>query len=134
MKGERSRKGVERDGKPWDIAEQTLEYGVRAVRLYRALCEKKDGAGWVIGKQYLRAATSIGANIAEAQSAESKADFVHKYGIAQKEARESEYWLNLLEKAQILPPGRLKPLQEETGEIIAIITTIIVNSKRKKHA
>jgi len=61
--------------------------------LYRFLQEGKDGAGWVLGKQYLRAAPSIGANMEEAQSAETKADFIHKYGIAQKEAKESVYWL-----------------------------------------
>lgn len=77
--------------KIWDIRERTLEYGVRAVRLYRALAEMKDGAALIIGKQFLRSATSIGANIAEALSGESPADFIHKYSIAQKEARESAY-------------------------------------------
>ena len=95
--------------KPWDIGERTLAYGVRAVRLYRALEEMKDGAAWVIGKQFLRSATSIGANVAEAKSAESQADFIHKYGIAQKEARESAYWLNLLEKAEFLPANQSRP-------------------------
>ena len=91
----------------------------------------KDGAAWVIGKQYLRSATSIGANIAEAKGAESTQDFVHKYGIAQKEAHESAYWLALLEKAAVLPAERLDGLKTETDELIAIITTIILNTKRK---
>jgi four helix bundle protein len=55
------------------------------------LQERKDGACWILGKQYLRAATSIGANIEEAQAGETRADFIHKYGIAQKEAKESHY-------------------------------------------
>jgi len=67
------------------------------------LQEKRDGAGWVLGKQYLRAATSIGANIEEAQSGETKADFIHKYGIAQKEAKESHYWLRLLGRLRTCP-------------------------------
>ena len=67
----------------WDIRHRTLEYALRAVNLYRALQEGKDGAGWVIGRQFLRAATSVGANVAEAQAAESRADFIHKYSIAQ---------------------------------------------------
>ena len=116
---------------PWDIGKRTLQYGVRAVRLYGALQEMKDGAAWVIGKQFLRSATSIGANVAEAKAAESTADFVHKYGIAQKEARESAYWLDLLEKAEILSDHRLSELKQETDELIAIITTIIVKNKRK---
>ena len=52
--------------KPWDIGDRTLAFGVRAVRLYRALSETKDGVAWVIGKVHLRSAMSIGANIAEA--------------------------------------------------------------------
>ena len=115
---------------PWDIGERTLAYGVRAVKLYQALAEMKDGAAWVIGKQFLRSATSIGANVAEAQAAESTADFVHKYGIAQKEARESAYWLDLLEKGELLAANRLAEIKEETDELTAIITSIIVNEKR----
>jgi len=93
--------------------------------------EKKDGAGWVIGKQFLRSATSIGANVTEAQSAESAADFIHKYGIAQKEARESEYWLALMERADLFPGAALAELKQETDELIAIITTIIVKKKQR---
>lgn len=79
---------------------------MRAVRLYCALAEMKDGAALIIGKQYLRSATSIGANVAEALSRESPADFIHKYSMARKEARESGYWLSLLEKAEFLPTNR----------------------------
>jgi len=87
------------------------------------------GPGWALGRQYLKSATSIGANIEEAQSGESRADFVHKYGIAQKEARESLYWLRLLAESKILPKHRLNPITHETDELIAIITTIIVRAK-----
>lgn len=114
-----------------DIGERTLDYGVRAVRLFRALQQQPDRAGWVIARQYLRSATSVGANIAEAQSAETRADFVHKHGIALKEARESMYWLRLMAKSGLLPSEKLRPLQRETEEIIAIVTTIIVRSKKK---
>lgn len=69
---------------PWDIRARTLAYVVRAVRLFRVLEESGDAASRLIWKQFLRSATSIGANVAEAQSAESAADLVHKYGIAQK--------------------------------------------------
>jgi four helix bundle protein len=98
--------------------------------LYRFLQEGKDGAGWVLGKQYLRAATSIGANIEEAQSAETRADFVHKYGIAQKEAKESLYWLRLMAESGTVRAHRLKPLMKETEEIYAVLTSIIVKSKQ----
>jgi len=113
-----------------DITERTLDYGVRAVRLFRALQEQPDRAGWTIGRQYLRSATSVGANVAEAQSAETRADFVHKYGIALKEAKESLYWLRLMARSDLLPRNKLRALQEETEEIIAVVTTIILHAKR----
>ena len=81
---------------PEDIRRRSFDYTLRAIKLYQFLQDKRDGAGWVIGKQYLRAASSIGANIEEAQAGESRSDFVHKLGIARKEARESVYWLRVL--------------------------------------
>ena len=117
-------------GKPKEIRGRSFAYSLRAVKLYRFLQEKKDGAGWVLGKQYLRAATSIGANIEEAQSGETRADFIHKYGIAQKEAKESHYWLRLMAESGVVPAKRLSPLMRETEELYAVITAIIVNAKQ----
>ena len=114
-----------------DIQERTLDYGVRAVRLYQALQSDRSGAGRVIARQYLRSATSIGANVAEAQGGETRADFIHKYSIALKETRESLYWLRLVERATLLPPQRLSDIIAETREILAVITAIVVNAKRK---
>jgi hypothetical protein len=56
------------DQDPQDIRARSLQYSLRAIKLYRALQESRDGAGWIIGKQFLRAATSIGANVEEAQA------------------------------------------------------------------
>ncbi len=114
---------------PVDICERLLAYAPRAIKLYRYLQVRKDGAGRVIGKQYLRAACSIGANVEEAQSAESRADFIHKPSIAQKEARESTYWLKLLSESQIVKKEKLEPLIQETKELLAVITAIIVSTK-----
>jgi four helix bundle protein len=120
------------NGKPYNIRDRAFLYAVEAIKLYQVLQKKRDGASIVVGKQFLRSATSIGANIEEAQSGESRADFVHKYAIAQKEARESLYWLRLLD-ASILPAdAQLRSLIPETNELISIITTIIVNAKRKQ--
>ncbi|MCC5636522.1 four helix bundle protein [Nostoc sp. CHAB 5844] len=116
----------------WDIRERSFEYALRAIKLYQFLQEGKDQAGWIIGKQYIRSATSIGANLEEAKSGESKADFIHKYSIAQKEARESLYWLRILNKSEIVSSQRLLPLINETEEIISIITTIIIRVKKNK--
>ena len=94
----------------------------------------KAGVGRTLSRQYLRAATSIGANVEEAHAGESRADFIHKYGIAQKEVIESLYWLRLLAESGAVPRLRLAPLSRETEEINAVITKIIVNSKRKQAA
>ena len=58
-----------------DIEERTFKYALRAIKVYQALQQSKDGAGWVIGKQFLRLVISVGANVAEAQDAERRADF-----------------------------------------------------------
>src|SRR5713101_1729626 len=88
-KVERDRADTPAGLKRRDIRDRSLAYALRAVKLYQHLQKQKDGAAWIIGKQYLRAASSVGANVAEAQAGETRADFVHKLGIAQKEARES---------------------------------------------
>ena len=128
MNGEEGPAGQNRV--PRDIGERTLEYAVRTVRLFRVLQAQDDRAGWVVGNQFLRSATSIGANVAEARSGESRKDFVHKLQIAQKEARESLYWLDVLGRAGILDTGRLAGLRQETDEIISVLTAIIRSCKR----
>ena len=119
--------------KKYDIKERTFEYSLRAIRLYQALQEGKDGAGWIIGKQYLRSATSIGANVEEGQGSESTSDFIHKFSISHKEARESLYWLKLLNGASVFSSEKLKPIIDETNEIISILSSIIVNTKKNKN-
>ena len=114
------------------IRERSFAYALRAIKLYQFLQSRRNGAGWTLGRQYLRSASSIGANVEEAQSAESRADFIHKLGVAQKEARESLYWLRLLTESGIVPRTRVAPLMRETDEMIAVITAIIVSSKRRK--
>ena len=116
-----------------EIRARSFAYALRAVKLYRHLQKQRDGAGWILGKQYLRAATSIGANIEEAQASESRADFIHKLGIAQKEARESLFWLRLVSESQVVARPKLKPLIQETEELVSVITSIVVNCKRKRN-
>jgi four helix bundle protein len=114
---------------PSDIRARAMQYALRSIRLFRVV-ERKGTTGAIIGKQFLRSATSIGANIVEARSGESRADFIHKYSIAQKEANESLYWLTLLAESHTVSLPKLQPLIDETRELIAIITTIIVNTKK----
>jgi four helix bundle protein len=122
------------DQDPLDIRKRSFQYVLRAIKLYQALQKAKDGAGWILGKQYLRAATSIGANVEEAQAAESRADFIHKYAIAQKEAGESLYWLRLLAESGIIPHRRLRLLMRETEELYAVITGILCSAKEMTKA
>jgi four helix bundle protein len=113
-----------------DTRERSFQYGLRAVRFFRHLQRGKDGAGWILGKQFLRTACSVGANVEEAQASESRADFIHKLGIAQKEARECLFWLRLLLESNIVSEARLKSLVRETGELVSVLTAIVVNAKR----
>lgn len=118
--------------KPRDIRVRSFQYALRAIKLYKHLQMQKDGAAWILGKQYLRCACSVGANIEESQSGESRADFVHKLGIAEKEARESLYWLRLIAGSEIVRTRKLNPLIKETEELIAILASIILSTKGRK--
>lgn len=71
----------------------------------------------------------MGANVEEAGASESRKDFIHKYAIACKEARESHYWLRLLAVSEVVPKDRLELLTSEANELIAILTTIIKKSR-----
>lgn len=113
-----------------DIPERTFEFAKRVVILCRFL-DEKPGVSRTLGNQLLRSATSIGANVEEGQAAQSKADFISKYSIACKEARESHYWLRLLEATGVLPAERLVEIAKECNELIAILTTIIKKMKSK---
>jgi four helix bundle protein len=84
---EKGRQKMERE-KP-DIAKRSFQYALRIIKLYREL--EKDRVGRILGKQLLRSGTSIGANVHEAQGAQSKADFITKMSIAHKEAYETSY-------------------------------------------
>jgi|SRR5579872_3886188 len=120
------------ENNPKDIRKRSFEYTLREVKLYQYLQKHGNGAGWILGKQYLRAASSIGANIEEAQAGESRADFIHKFGIAQKETRESLYWLRILAESKLVPRERLQALTHETEELLSVVTSIILKTKRKK--
>ena len=117
---------------PPKIRDRSFAYALRAIQLYRYLPKQGDGVGWVLGKQYLRSACSVGANVEEAQAGESRSDFAHKLAIALKEARESLYWLRLLNESHTVPSGKLEPLIQATEEIIRILSSIILTTKQRK--
>ncbi len=111
-----------------DIVERSFSYALRIIKLYREL--EKDNIGRVLGRQLLRSGTSIGANIHEAQGGQSKADFIAKVSIAHKEARETAYWLRLLQEAELIPAHRLTDLSEETEQLIKILSSIVLTAKQ----
>ena len=111
-----------------DICQRTFDFAVRIVQLCNALFEKR-GAGEVLARQVLRSGTSIGANVQEAQAAQTKRDFITKMTIAQKESRETAYWLRLLIKAGPVAPTRITALHDEAEQITKIISSIVRTSK-----
>jgi len=106
-----------------DIADRLLDFGVRVIRLADAL--PKRLAGKHVGAQLLRCGTSAGANYEEGRGAESRADFVHKLGIARKEAREASYWLRLVQRAKLVKPDRVSELVQEAHELCAILNASV---------
>ena len=111
-----------------DLLVRTKMFARRIIRLYVAL-PRSDGAAQVLGKQALRADTSVGANYREAQRARSKPEFISKIGDCLKEADETLYWLELLMDENFIPARRLEPLLKENDELLAVLTTV---SKRAK--
>lgn len=109
------------------VKKKSFAFAVRIVKLYQYLCEHKKE--FVLSKQVLRSGTSVGAMIREAEHAESKADFKHKMGIAQKEINETIYWLELLKETDYLTIEQFENIHTETIEIIKLITSIIKSVK-----
>ena len=114
-----------------DLPNRTFEFAKRIVRLCRYL-EDRPGVSRVLANQLLRSGTSVGANIEEGQASQSEADFVSKYSIACKEARETHYWLRLLSVSDLVESSRIDPLIGEADELIAILTSIIKKLRAKK--
>ena len=96
------------------IVQKSDDFTLHIIKLHNEMQKHRE---YTISKQLLRSGTSIGANIAESLSAQSRADFVHKLSISLKEARETDYWLRLLQKSQIVP-GEFSLLQQECDSII----------------
>ena len=113
------------------IVERSVSYSLRIIKLYEAV--GKNRAGKILGKQLLRSGTSIGANIHEAQAAQSKADFIAKMSIVHKEARESAYWLRIFKESQIVSASSIAELTDETEQLVKILSAILISSKKNKH-
>jgi four helix bundle protein len=113
-----------------DIAERLLDFAVRVIKLVNAL--PKTIVGRHIAGQLVRSGTSCGSNYEESRGAESRADFIHKLGIALKEIKESRFWLKVIYHAKIMKPEQIESLIEECEELAAIIAKSIITAKANK--
>ncbi|WBW98524.1 four helix bundle protein [Oceanirhabdus sp. W0125-5] len=112
------------------IQKKSFEFALCVIDVYKELTfEKKE---YVLSKQFLRAGTSIGANVVEGDEAQSKRDFISKMGIALKEARESKYWIELLNRGKYLDEYNSHRLIQKCEEIIRILRSIIKSSKENQ--
>ena len=110
------------------VEEKSFLFAIRIVKLYKYLTDSKRE--YHLSKQLLRSGTSIGANIAEAQQAQSRADFVSKLSISLKEASETDYWLRLLNATEFLSDAEFMSVHSDCTELEKMLTAIIKTTKQ----
>jgi four helix bundle protein len=108
------------------VAELSFEFSLKVINLYKELIRNKE---YVLSRQLLRSATSIGANIEEASAAQSRKDFINKMSIASKEARETRYWLKLLDRSKLVNLN-YSTFLGEVDSIIRLLTKIVKTSQQ----
>ena len=110
------------------IVQKSYAFALDIIKLYKELIEKKE---FVLSKQILRSGTSIGANVHEALSSESKKDSIHKLGIALKETRETSYWLRLLKNSNYINQQIFDSLHLTCLSLVKILNSIILTTKER---
>jgi four helix bundle protein len=110
------------------LKDKSFEFAIRIVKLYKYLCDKKKE--FVLSKQLLRSGTAVGALIREAQNGESKADFIHKLSIAQKECDESVYWIELLKVTDYLNEQEFESINSEASALLKMIRSAIITTRK----
>jgi four helix bundle protein len=108
------------------IRSKSFSFAIRIVNFYKILNSRGE---YIMSKQILRSGTSIGANIREAKNAESKADFIHKMGIPQKEADETLYWLELLHATDYISQEEFSSMNNDGIEVLKLVKSIIISTK-----
>lgn len=111
------------------LKEKSYQFAVSIFKTARQV--EKEKKEFVITKQIIKSATSIGANIEEALGGQSSKDFISKLSIAYKESRETHYWLRILKDTELLELNQVERLISYCDELLKILTTVIKNSKRK---
>ena len=110
------------------LKEKSFDFAIRIVNLYRFLITAKKE--YVMSKQLLKSGTAVGALAREAEHAESKADFIHKLSIAQKECNESLFWLELIERTEYIIIEQFNSIFDDAVEIMKLTTSIIITTKK----
>jgi four helix bundle protein len=110
------------------LKDKSFQFALKIVKLYTFLSEQRRE--YVMSKQLLRSGTSIGANIREAQNAQSKADFIHKLSISQKECDETLYWLELLHQSGFLEEKEFTAIHKEANELLKMLRSSILTTKQ----
>lgn len=108
------------------VKNKSYTFALNAVRLARELRQKKE---FELSKQVLRSGTSIGANIEEALAGVSRRDFIAKMSIASKEARETHYWLRLIQDSKSMEPNTVLPMLSDVEELLRMLTAIVKTSQ-----
>ena len=120
-----------KDSRIFDLEERLIDFAVRIIRTTESL--PKTRAGNHIAGQLVRCGTSPAPNYGEAQSAESRSDFIHKMKVSLKELRETRIWLLMIVKANLIKPtSKLEPLINENNELISIFVTSVKTAKQKE--
>ena len=114
---------------PYDLRERTTQFALEIIRFYVSL--PKTTEAQVLGKQILRSGTSVGAQYREASRARSAAEFISKMECCLQELEETSYWLELLQKANIVSGSRIQSLNQETNALTSIFVTSIKTAKLK---
>ena len=118
------------DAKPEDIKNRTFRFALQIISIAEKL--PNTVAARIMGKQLIRSGTSIGANVEEATAAHSKADFIYRMNVALREARETLYWLRLLEASQISETKIAAEILQEADEITRILGAIVSSARGRR--
>jgi four helix bundle protein len=108
------------------VRSQSFAFSIEIIRLYKKLESLRE---FVVAKQLLRSGTSIGANIEEAAGAESRKDFLHKMSLALKEARETHYWLRLLDESDLTPELDVSGQLSQANDLVSLLTAIVKTTR-----
>jgi len=121
---------MSKESRIFDLEDRLIDFAVRIIRLAESLPKTKVGSH--VAGQLIRCGTSPAPNYGEAQSAESRSDFIHKMKVSLKELRETRVWLLIIVRVKLIrPTSKLEPLINENNELISIFVTSITTAKEK---